>query len=413
MSRRRAFGRAGSRLAAFGPGLVSGAADVDPTTVATLAVIGAGTTYRLAWLVLLLFPMIAVVQVISTEVGTNSGRDLQSAVATGYARRWRWLLLLSVLGANVVTIGADLEGGAAAVGLLTGLSWRWFVLPLSLGLLVVLVLGRYGQLQRALTYVLLGLSVYAASAFLAQPDWTAVIRGSLVPHFGWSGRYTGDALSLLGTTLTSFVYIWQTIAHAEQRTATVSPRARKVDAIFGSLVAVVLFWFILIATGATLGIHHLRADTADDAARALGPLAGSLARTVFAVGLVASAVVALSILMATTAYVTGAELQTNRGLSLKLTEAPMFYGTLAAAALLGAGIALSGLSPIRLLFIAGIVGGLATPCGLALLLVVAANRRIMRQRPVSRPVLAAGWTITAVITLSSALFIVQPLTRRL
>ena len=155
---------------------MSGAADADPTTVATLAVIGAGTVYELAWLVLLLFPMIAVIQVISTDVGVSSGRDLQAAVTAGYGRSWRWLLLLSVLAVNVVTIGADLEGGAAAIGLLTGLDWRWFVLPLSLVLLAVLSIGRYRHVERALKYMLLLLLAYAGAAIFAHPNWGAIAR---------------------------------------------------------------------------------------------------------------------------------------------------------------------------------------------------------------------------------------------
>lgn len=407
--RTETLGRWRSFLSTLGPGLVSGAADADPTTVATLAVIGAGTVYGLGWLVLLLFPMIAVVQVIATHVGASGRRDLMAAVAAGYGRSWQWLLLASVLAVNIVTIGADLEGGAAAIGLLTSADWRWFVLPLSLVLLAVLMIGRYHQVERALKYLLLCLPVYAAAAILADPNWGAVVRGSLVPHFRWSGAYTADALSLLGTTLTSYVYVWQTIAQVEHRRSRVALRARKLDAVLGSLFAVALFWFILIATGATLGVHHLHANTAGDAARALRPVAGRLAGGLFAVGLLGSAVVALSVLMATTAYVTGARTNSNRGLSLKLSEASLFYGALVGAAVLGTGIALSGISPIRLLFIAGIVGGIATPVGLALLLAVAGNGALMRNRPITRPLRLAGWVVTGIITIASLMFIVQPL----
>jgi Mn2+/Fe2+ NRAMP family transporter len=404
-----AFGRWRGYLRFLGPGLVSGASDADPTTVATLAVVGAGTIYGLAWLTLLLFPMIAVVLVISTNVGVASGQDLMAAVANGYRRSWRWLFLVSVLAVNIITIGADLEGGAAAIGLLTSLDWRWFVLPLSLVLLAVLLVGRYHHVERALKYLLLGLLAYAAAVVLAHPNWGAIARGSLVPHFRWDGEYTADALSLLGTTLTSYVYVWQTIAQVEHRRSRATLRARKIDAILGSFFAVVVFWFILIATGATLGVHHLHANTASEAAQALHPLAGRLAGGLFTFGLLASAVVALSVLLATTAYMTGGQMHWRRGLSLRLDEAPLFYGALTTAALLGAGIALSGISPIRLLFIAGIVGGLATPVGLVLLLAVAGNRALMRDQPVARTLLGAGWAVTAIVTLSGLIFIVRPL----
>jgi Mn2+/Fe2+ NRAMP family transporter len=171
-----------------------------------------------------------------------------------------------------------------------------------------------------------------------------------------------------------------------------------------------VFWFVLIAMGATLGVHHLRASTAADAAQALRPLAGKLAGGVFAIGLLASALVALPVLIATTAYVTGANLERKRGLSLRVREAPLFYGALVGAAVLGTGLALSGISPIRLLFIAGIIGGIATPIGLSLLLVVAGNHTLMRGRPVGRPLLVAGWIVTTSIAALSVAFIAQQLT---
>jgi Mn2+/Fe2+ NRAMP family transporter len=297
--------RSSAYLRMLGPGLVSGAADADPTTVASLAVIGAGTGYGLGWLVVLLFSMIAVIQVISTHVGAVSGRDLQAAVVDA-SRPWlRWLLLVSILAVNVVTIGADLEGGAAAVGLLTNLDWRWFVLPLSLVLLIVLMLGRYHHVERAMKFLLLCLLAYAAAAVFAHPNWGAIVHGTLIPHVRLSGPYIADIVSLLGTTLTSYVYVWQTIAQVERRHSPASLGNRKLDACVGSFFAVSVFWFILIASGATLGVAHVHADTAGQVASTLRPIAGPFAGQIFAVGLLASAVVALPVLMGTTAYATG------------------------------------------------------------------------------------------------------------
>jgi Mn2+/Fe2+ NRAMP family transporter len=156
-------------------------------------------------------------------------------------------------------------------------------------------------------------------------------------------------------------------------------------------------------------VHHLHANTAADAARALRPVAGSLAGGLFALGLLASASVALPVLIATTAYVTGAQLEWRRGLSVKVSDAPLFYGALVSAAVLGSGVALSGISPIRLLFIAGIIGGIATPVGLILLLAVAGDGKLMHDRPVSRPLLVAGWIVTGVIGVTCLAFFVQQL----
>jgi Mn2+/Fe2+ NRAMP family transporter len=399
-------------LRAIGPGVVAGASDVDPTTVATVVVIGADSIYALGWLTLLLFPMIAVVQVIATRVGVAGRRDLPTLVADSYGPVARWLLVATVLTVNIVTIAADLEGGAAAIGLLVHLDWRWFTLPLSVILLTVLLVVGYHEVQRALKYLLLCLLAYAAATIIARPDWGAVARGSLIPQFQASGATVADALSLLGTTLTSYVYIWQTIGQAEERIPWRLYRARRLDAILGSLFATIIMWFILIATGATLGVHHVAADTAQQAAQALRPIAGDFAGDLFAVGLLASAIVALPVIMATTAYVTGAHLKWRRGLSLRLRAAPLFYGALAASAVLGTIVTFTDVSPIRLLFVAGIVGGIATPVGLVLLLRIAGSPALMGHRLVSRRLRTTGWVVTVAITAISLTYLVQQLLGR-
>jgi Mn2+/Fe2+ NRAMP family transporter len=186
--------------------------------------------------------------------------------------------------------------------------------------------------------------------------------------------------------------------------------ARQTDSLLGSLFAVAVFWFILIASGATLGVHHLSAGTAQGAAQALRPVAGPFAGDLFAFGLLASALIALPVIMATTAYATGAHLDWRRGLSLKVREAPLFYTALALSLLLGAVAAYSGVSPIRLLFTAGIVGAVGTPLGLAMLLKVAADKHLMNGHTLPTGLKTAGWTITIAITLISAVYFYQLLT---
>ena len=300
--------------------MIAGASDADPTTVATIAVIGAGTIYELGWLTLLLFPLIAVVQSIATRVGVAGRVDLQTAVARTRGPAARWSLLISIVAVNIVTIAADLEGGAAAAGLIFRQDWRWFVVPLSVVLLAGLLFVGYHVMQRALKYLLLCLLAYAVAAVLARPDWAAVAAGSLVPHIEWDSGYLSDVMSLVGTTLTGYVYFWQTVGQAEDQVPWRLHRARQADSLLGSLFAVAVFWFILIASGATLGVHHLPAGTAQGAAQALRPVAGPFAGDLFAVGLLASALIALPVIMATTAYATGAHLDWRRGLSLKVTR---------------------------------------------------------------------------------------------
>ena len=242
--------------------------------MAAIAVIGATTVYGLGWLTLLLFPLLGVIQVIATRVGLVSRRDLQANAVARLPRPARLALWASIVSVSVITIAADLDGGAAALGLLVGADYRWFVVPLAAVLLPAMLLGSYRQVSRALRWVLLVLVGYGVAAVLAKPDWVSVAAGSLIPRFHLNSDWTGGALALLGTTLTSYVYVWQTIEEAEERPPRRQLRDRQWGAAIGVGFTVVICWFILVATGATVGIHHLHVNTAQDAAAALKPLAG-------------------------------------------------------------------------------------------------------------------------------------------
>jgi Mn2+/Fe2+ NRAMP family transporter len=389
--------------------VVSGAADTDPTTVATLVVIGATTMYGLAWLTLLTVPVLAVVQMLATRLGAVSGRDLQGAVTDVYRRPVGGLLLMSILAVNLVTIAADLRAGAAAMSLVTGLGERWLVLPFAAALLALLLLGGYDQVQRILKYVMLCLLGYGAAALLAHPDWTAVARGSLVPSIRLDADYVAGALALLGTTLTTYMYVWQTVEQVEEPVPAGWLRLREFDGVVGAVLAGALLWFILVASGATLGVHHRRVETAEQAAQALRPLAGSLAGELFAIGLLASAIIALPVIMAAGGYAAAAHANRPRGLSRRVLQAPFFYAVIVGQAAIGAVLALAGISPIRLLFFASLVAGVATPLGLVLLVLVTGDRRVMGALRVGPALRVAGWAVAVLVAIVSAFFLGQQL----
>lgn len=396
-------------LRELGPGLVSGAAGTDPTTVATLVVVGATTVYGLAWLTLLVFPCLAIVQVLATRVGFVSGRDLQQAAGDGYGRVIAGLLLLSVLAVNLLTVAADLEAGAAALALLSGVHWGWFVVPLAALIAVLLFRNGYDEVERVLRYVLLCLLAYGVAAVLARPHWTAVARGTLVPSLRLNHDYVAGALALLGTTVTTYMYLWQTVEQVEQPAVRWRVKLRQFDAIAGTALATAVFWAILVSSGATLGLQHKRVDTATEAAAALRPAAGPLAGVLFAVALLASTLIALPVIVGSAAYAMGAYFQWPRGLSLRVAEAPAFYATIAAVTAGGLVVAAFVDNPIHLLFTASVVAGLATPIGLVLLVLVAGNRRLLDHDRPGRWLLAAGWAVAALLTLLSLLYLAQQL----
>jgi Mn2+/Fe2+ NRAMP family transporter len=392
----------------FGPGLIAGASDNDPTTVATLAVVGSTTGFGLAWLMILVIPMLMIVQAVSATIGVRAKEGLEDAVRLRYGQFWALVAMGSVLAVNVLTLAADMEGGAAAVGLLTGLPYQWFILPFALGVAAFLVWGNYAEMERVLKYILLIFVAYVITAFLVHPNWGDVLYHTFVPHFDFSSPYyVAGAIALLGTTLTSYAYVWETIEVAEENPPLDRLGLVQVDATLGVAGAGLLFWFILITTGATLGVHHQTVHTAQDAAAALAPLAGRYASLIFGVGLLASAVLAVPVLAGTSAYVMAEAFGWRASLDASFQRAPKFYLALLFSLLLALGITMLGIGPIQLLFVSSIAGGLATPITLFLMMLIARDPRVMGTQRIGWRLSLGGFAVTAVVTAASLLYLWQ------
>jgi Mn2+/Fe2+ NRAMP family transporter len=373
--------------------------------------VGAQTAYQLSWVALLTAPLLGVVLAIAAQVGVVARADLQSLVMKRYGQSVSRVLLVSVVVVNLVTIAADLQAGAAGIGMLAGIGSGWLILPLGLALAGLLLIGRYDEVVTVLRYLLIGFLAFGAAAVLARPDWSQVIRGTLVPVMTLQPRALAGALALLGTTLTSYVYFWETIARGVEEPVdngadgTGLARAR-LGAVVGAISTAVILWFMLVASAATLGRRHQPVATAQDAAGALRPLAGSLTSGFFAAGLVASAVVALPVLMATTAHVVGAEFDWRRGLSQKVRHAKAFYGILAASIALGVAVDLAGVQLIDMLVAASVIGGLGTPVGIALLVGIGRDPQVMGDQRISLRLAIAGWTVAAVVGGFGVLYVI-------
>lgn len=381
--------------------MLAAASDNDPTNVGTAAAVGAQTGYQLAWVVVLVAPLLAVVLAIAAQVGAVAKDDLQALARRRYGTRVAGLLLVSVVAVNMVTIAADLQAGAVGLGLLAGVDYRWMVAPLGCALTGLLLAGRYDQVVGVLRFALLGFLGFGAAAFLAHPDWGQVLRGSLVPTF--SGQVVSGGLALLGTTLTSYVYVWETIGREGPESADLG-RARA-GAVAGSIVTAVILWFMLVACAATLGRHPpATVSSAQQAAAALRPLAGTAAADLFAAGLVVSALVALPVLLATTAHVVGAQFDWRRGLNQTIANARGFYVVLAASAGLAIAVTLAGVPVIGMLVTASVLGGVATPVGIIVMVRLARDPAVMGARPVSRGLAVAGWVVAVGLGGLSLLF---------
>jgi Mn2+/Fe2+ NRAMP family transporter len=399
------------------PEVLTAAADNDPTNIGAAALTGAQTGYQLSWVAVAIAPLLSVVLGIAAQVGAAGQGDLQSLVSRHYGRLVGRLLLVSVVLVNLVTIAADLQAGAAGLGILTGAGSGWFIAPLSLALLGLIVIGRYQYLVAVMRFALVGFLAFGAAAVLAKPDWPQAIRATFVPDLTFSSKSFSGILSLLGTTLTTYVYLWETIARGVENggdggDAELNGKERPsahLGAIVGSVFTAVILWFMLITFAATLGVHHQSVETAQDAARALRPLAGALAGDMLAVGLVASAVVALPVLLTTTGYALGSEFGWEPGLSGRGIRTRAFYGALAAAATVAVVVDLAGVPVLRMLAVANVVSGLAAPVGLILLVRLARDPRVMGDRLVSPRLAAAGWAVALGVGGSGLLYLVAGL----
>ncbi len=359
----------------------------------------------MAWLVILLLPMLAVVQAIAASVAAVSQLSLQQAIARSYGRAPAIIAGVAIVVISLLTLGADVQAGAEALTLLSGVPFYYFVVPVVLAIGWLLATKSYLKVERLLAWLTLIFLCYVASAVFARPDWNAVLRAIVVPHFEFSRVYLTGAVALLGTTLTSYVYFWESIEVAERRPARSQTRAIQADAVIGMLVAGSSFLFILVATAATLGRQHLPVQTAAEAAAALRPLAGVWDQTLFAIGLLASAAIAIPVIAATNGYVVAQTLGARSGLTSTPREAPLFYGVIFATLALGAALAMLPIPTISLLYWVSVAAGIATPITLALTMLVAQNSATMQGRPISRLLAGAGWTVTTVVALSSFGFI--------
>ena len=394
-------------LTRLGAGLVAGGSDNDPTSVATLSVVGSTTLYGLSWLVVLMLPMLLTIQMVSARLGLVTRRNLQRVILARFGRFWSVLSLGIVVGVNLLTLTADLEAGATALNLLLGGDWQLYILPIALASGAIMMLGSYHAIQRVLELVLVLFFVYIAAGFLARPDWGEVLYHTVVPTFQFSYDYVAGALALLGATMSSYVYYWETIEEEEERRPLQQMGTIELDAALGIFFTMVIFWFILISSAATAGVSGIQVQTAQDAALALAPVAGDLAEKLFAVGLLASTLLTLPILAATNSYVLIQLLGGRGSIAEPVGRSNLrFYAVIAFSLALSAGLAFLGANPIQLLFLAGIASGLGTPVLLALLLLAAGDQAIMGEYRVRGILGIIGWVSMVIISVSSVAYLV-------
>lgn len=403
-------------LGALGPGLITGASDDDPSGIATYSQAGAQFGYSLTWTMLLTYPLMAAVQMISGRIGRTTGRGLAGNLRQHYPN---WLLQTFVAlltTANTINIGADLGAMADSIVLVVGGPRTLYVAvfgAICIGLQVLLQYTRYVSYLKWLTLALLA---YVATLFMANVHWGEAVRELVLPTFVWKTEYIQTIVAVFGTTISPYLLFWQASQEAEdirsvperqvlKRAPEQGPDAIKrieIDTLIGMGISNFIALAIILTTAATLNVSGVtNIETSAQAAEALRPIAGNYAATIFALGVVATGLLAIPVLAGSAAYPVGEARRWPIGLARQPREAKAFYATIVVATAVGVLLNFTPINPIKALIWCAVINGVVAVPVMALMMLMAANEKIMGQFTIGGWLTWLGWIATATMALAA------------
>lgn len=388
-------------LAALGPGLITTNAGNDAGGIATYSAAGASFGLELLWILPAITVSLIVVQEACGRMGVVTGKGLAGLMRERFGVRWTALAIASFFVASLGTTASEFAGIAAA-GELFGIS-RYLSVPLSFAFVFYLVVGgTYRLVEKvflAMTVVFLG---YIVTAFVVTPDWTPVLVAAVKPTLHLDKEYMFMAITLIGTTITSYMQFFLQATEVEKGTPVRELKFVRADIIISSIFANLVAFFIVVTTAQTLHPHGVKIDSAADAAKALVPIAGAFAEILFAVGLVGASLFGATVLPLATAYVVTEALGLERGIARSFQEAPAFMGIYAGTLVLGSGVALiPGMPLVKLMIASQFVDGLQLPIILVFIAILSADRSVMGIHATGRILRLIQWATAAVIGLAS------------
>jgi NRAMP (natural resistance-associated macrophage protein)-like metal ion transporter len=404
----------------LGPGLITGAADDDPSGVATYSIAGAQLGTSLLWTAFITWPLMGAVQFMCARIGMVTGQGLGAAFGRKFPRPLIILASLALLGANTINVGADLSGMADAAEMLTGFNSHWFVVLFGLGIAFATIRFRYYQIAMILKWLALFLFAYVITAFIVGPDWKTVLHDTFVPSWPKGHNAWQNLVAILGTTISPYLFYWQSSQEVEHEKAMgrrmVRQREgatkreiidRKLDVGIGTFFSNFVMYFIILTTALTLHAHGIKdIDTSKQAAEALKPLAGSIAYTLYTVGLIGVGLLAIPTLTGSAAYAFAETFKWRQGLDERFKGARYFYGVIILSTVVGIGMDFLGINPVKALFWTAVINGVLAPFLLIGILFVACDRKLMNGQPsswVSR--IMVGIITLAMFGAAAAMFI--------
>jgi len=392
-------------IAILGPGMITANAGNDAGGIATFASVGADFGYSLLWIFIPLTISLGIVQEMCARMGAVTGKGLADLIRERFGVRWTALIMLALLVANAGVTVSEFVGIAAATELF-GVS-RFVSVPLAAMLVWWLVVkGSYKRVERAFLLMSLVFLGYIVSAFLSRPDWGAVAVGLVRPEFKLEQAFLFTFVAVIGTTISPYMQVYVQSSVVEKGVTPEDYPKTRTDVWVGTVFAILIVFFIIISTAATLHKAGIQISTAADAARALRPLAGRYAETLFGLGLFGASMLAAGVLPLATAYSISEALGFEKGVSRSFREAPIFLGTFTFLVAVGAAIAVvPNLPLIRVLLVTQVINGLLLPFVLFAVLRLVNNRELMGRYVNGRIYNLAAWATAILVTIISAVFI--------
>lgn len=408
-------------LARLGPGLITGASDDDPSGIATYSQAGAQFGTSMCWVMLFTFPLMAAIQEISARIGRVTGLGIAGNIRAHYPP---WLLrgiVLLLLVANTINLGADLGAMADALRLLIGGPSGLYVVGFGVGCVALEVFARYDRYIRILKWTCVSLFAYVAVALIVDVPWAQVARDTFMPNIVPSRDYIVTVVAVLGTTITPYCFFWQSSQEAEDE--RVDPDAHpliaapteapaqigriRLDTYLGMAFSNIISLFIIITTAVTLHAHGVTdIQTSSQAAEALRPIAGAFTFALFAAGIIGIGLLAVPVLAGSSAYAVGEALGWTTGLARLPLDAKAFYAAIAVSTLVGVAINFVGVDPIKALFWSAVLNGVVSVPLMIVMMIMAASPKVMGRFVLPRPLWAMGWLCTATMATAVAVMFV-------
>ena len=408
-----------SLLKALGPGIITGAADDDPSGIATYSQAGAQFGYGMTWVMLFSYPLMSVTQVISARIGAVTGQGIARNLRLHYSPWLLRLAMLLLLVANIANLGADLGAMASGLQLLVGGPVLVYTVGFAIACIAAEIWIGYARYAAILKWLTFSLFAYVGVVFAVHVPWGKALYSIVVPQMTFDSAHAEMLVGILGTTISPYLFFWQAAQEVEeQRERKIDPlidnpqaaselRRIDIDTWVGMGYSNLIALFIIIATAATLNASgHTQINTASDAAQALRPIAGAATFWLFAAGIIGTGLLAVPVLAGSAAYALSETVGWEEGLDQKLRNARGFYGTIAVATLAGLALNFVGIDPIKALYWSAVLNGVLAAPLMAMMLVVATNRKIMGKLSLPRWLVVVGWLATAVMVVATLAFFV-------